>query len=237
MDKNKKELTRYPQPRTMGDFIYSCLKDEIINGVLHANERINEKAIAERFQVSRTPVREAVLRLNAEGFVKVDAYRRAVVKTISFEELREILDVLGALDRLAISQTIDLMKQEDIVNLENITSKMQKYCSLKTIVKFMQLNGKFHKELWKAVPSKFLLELLHLVREKRERYFYSRFLAYRNPGFLERSMKHHWQLMDAIKRRDKTALMDMVIEHRHLLLEPPFQTEPIEEAGILRKRP
>jgi DNA-binding GntR family transcriptional regulator len=219
MNKNKKENSKYPLPRTMSEFIYASLKEAILSNEIQANQRINENEIAERFHMSRTPVREAVLRLAAEGFVKIDSYRRAIVKAISFEELREILDVLGALDRLAVSLAIDAMADQDIDRLERITQKMERYCSLKTIEKYIHVNAEFHNELWKSVPNIFLLEILYLVSDKKERYFYSRLLAYKNPGFLERSMKHHWDLMDAIKRRDKEKLMALIVEHRHILLE------------------
>lgn len=225
MNKNKKENSKYPPPRTMSEFIYSNLKEAILSNELKANQRINENEIAASFHVSRTPVREAVLRLATEGFVRIDSYRRAIVKSISFEELREILEVLGALDRLAVSLAIDAMAQADIDKLEKITQKMQKYCSMKTIEKYIEVNAEFHNELWKNVPNKFLLEILYLVRDKKERYFYSRLLAYKNPGFLEKSMKHHWELIDAIKKRDKEKLMNLIVEHRHILLESDVQEE------------
>jgi DNA-binding GntR family transcriptional regulator len=212
----------------MSEFIYSSLKEAILSNELQANQRINENEIAERFHVSRTPVREAVLRLATEGFVKIDSYRRAIVKAISFEELREILDVLGALDRLAVSLALDTMADADIGRLEKITQKMEKYCALKTIEKYIQVNAEFHAELWKYVPNKFLLEILYLVSDKKERYFYSRLLAYKNPGFLERSMKHHWDLMDAIKKRDKERLMNLIVEHRHILIESGVHEEQMK---------
>ena len=232
VNKNKKEDHRYPLPRTMSEFIYISLKEAILGNELKANQRINENEIAERFHVSRTPVREAVFRLATEGFVRIDSYRRAIVKEISFEELREILEVLGALDKLAVSLAIDNMTQKEINKLEKITEKMEKICRLKTVEKYIALNAEFHNELWKSVPSKFLREILYLVRDKKERYSYARILLYRNPGFLDRSMNHHRQLMDAIKARDKEKLIKLIVEHRHILLESKDHEEQIR--GYIR---
>lgn len=211
---------KYPLPRTMSEFIYSSLKEAIVSNELKANQRINEKELAQRFHVSRTPIREAVLRLAAEGFVRIDSYRRAIIKEVSYEELREILEVLGALDRLAISLTIENLTEKEIHKLEKITKRMQRYCNIKTLEKYMEVNAEFHNELWKSVPNKFLLEILYLIRDKKERYSYARLSAYRNPGFLEKSMRHHWELMDAIKKKDKERLMELIVEHRRILLEP-----------------
>lgn len=203
----------------MSEFIYDSLKEAIILNEFKANQRINEKEIADRFHVSRTPVREAVLRLAAEGFVKIDSYRRAIVKEISFEELGEILLVLGALDRLAVGLAIDVISPKEIMKLENITEKMENVCALNSLEKFIELNASFHDELWKSVPNKFLMEILNVVRDKKERYSYARLFAYKKPGFLEKSMKHHRALMRAIKARDKEKLQMLIVEHRNILLE------------------
>lgn len=228
MAKLNKDLSKYPLPRTMSEFIYDSLKEAIIMNELKANQRINEKEIAERFHVSRTPVREAVLRLAAEGFVKIDSYRRAIVKEISFEELGEILQVLGALDRLAVGMAIDRITPKEVMKLEGITEKMGKVCALKSVEKFIELNASFHDELWKSVPNKFLLEILNFVRDKKERYSYARLFAYKKPGFLEKSMKHHRALMRAIKAKDKEKLQMLIVEHRNILLEKSTAVEKKE---------
>ena len=128
MTNKKNKNLKYPPPRTMSEFIYNNLKEDIMNNEIKANQRINEKEIAEAFHVSRTPVREAVLRLAAEGFVQIDSYRRAIVKEVTFEELSEIIQVLGALDRLAMELAIENLTTKEIKKLEEITKKMEKYC-------------------------------------------------------------------------------------------------------------
>ena len=91
MAKSNTGISKYPLDRTMSEFIYGSLKDSIINNELKANQRINEKQLAEYFKVSRTPIREAVLRLEAKGFVRIDSYRRAVVKEISYNDRKQNL--------------------------------------------------------------------------------------------------------------------------------------------------
>jgi DNA-binding GntR family transcriptional regulator len=232
--KYNEDLSKYPLPRTMSEFIYDSLKEAIITNELGANQRINEKEVAVRFHVSRTPVREAVLRLAAEGFVKIDSYRRAIVKEISFEELGEILQVLGSLDRLAVGLAIDHIYPKDIKQLENITEKMEKACKSNSLEKFIELNAAFHDELWKSVPNKFLLEMLHFVKDKKERYSYARLYAYKKPGFLDKSMKHHRALMRAIKQKDKEKLQNLIVEHRNILLEKSSAKDKRELKEYLR---
>jgi len=229
MNNTNKDFIRHPLPRTISEFIYSSLKEEIMSNELKANQRINDNEIAARYHVSRTPIREAVLRLATEGFVRIDSYRRAIIKELSFEELKEIMEVLGALDRLAISLAIDNITQKEIHWLEKITNKMEKYCSQKTAEKYMRLNEEYHQVLWKSVRNKFLMEIIKLVREKRERYSYARLSIYKNPLYLEKSMKHHHELMEAIKTRNKERLMELAVEHRNILLESGVYNEHIKD--------
>jgi DNA-binding GntR family transcriptional regulator len=142
--------------------------------------------------------------------------------------LGEILQVLGALDRLAVGLAIDKITPKEIMKLEGITKKMEKVCILKSIEKFIELNASFHDELWKSVPNRFLLEILNFVRDKKERYSYARLFAYKKPGFLEKSMKHHRALMRAIKTRDKEKLQSLIVEHRNILLEKSTAVEKKE---------
>lgn len=205
--------------QTISYFIYSNLKEAIVNKDLIPDQRINEHEIATRFRVSRTPVREAVLRLATEGFVTLDSYRKSTVRAISFEELEEILVVLAVLDRMAMSGAIEHIPQIAINRIERLTAKMRKYCSVKTHQKYREINKEIHNELWKYVPNKVLLELIHLVIDRIQMCSHALILIHKNPAFLDRSMKHHLQLLEAIKAKDREKLMELIFEHRLLILE------------------
>ena len=210
----------------MSELIYTKLKESIINNELKANQRINEKELVEYFQVSRTPVREAILRLEAKGFVNIDSYRRATVKEISYKELMEIFQVLGALDRLAVSQVADNLTPQNLNKLERLVEKMEKYCSLDSIEKYFEFNEKFHNEIWKAVENRLLHEVLYSVRDRMQRYTYARISAFKKPEALAKSLKQHKAKLSAIKRKDKERLKKMIVEHRVSLLKfAPYAKE------------
>lgn len=226
MAKSNKGISKYPLTRTMSEFIYGSLKDSIINNELKANQRINEKQLAEYFKVSRTPIREAILRLEAKGFVRIDSYRRAIVKEISYNELMEIFQVLGALDRLAVSQAVDNLTPQNIDKLEGFIKKMEKYFSLKSIEKYFEFNEKFHDEIWKATNNELLHEILNLVRDRMRRYTYARIFAFKKPEALEKSLKQHKALLMALRRKDKERLKKMIVEHRVSILKfSPYAKE------------
>lgn len=190
-----------------------------MNRELKANQRINEKELSNAFHVSRTPVREAVLMLAAKGFVRIDSYRRAIVKEVTFEELSEIIQVMVALDTLAMELVIDNLSPNEIKKLEAINKKMSKYCKVNSAEKFMQLNVSFHNELWRNVPNKYLRDMLYLARDHKERYTYARLYAFKKLGSMEKSMAQHQELLDAIKAKDKSKLKSLIVKHRNILLE------------------
>jgi DNA-binding GntR family transcriptional regulator len=219
----------FPLPQTMSEFIYEHLKKSILSNELTANQRINEVNLSKYFKVSRTPVREAILRLEAKGFVKIDSHRRVLVKEVSYKELIEIFQVLGALDRLAITLAVDNLKSKQIDKLERLSQKMEKSCKIETIEKYFEYNEAFHDEIWKAVPNNLLHEILCSVRDKMQRYTYARIYAFKKPGALKRSLMQHKELVEAIRKKDKENLKDMIVQHRVCLLEVAPFTEGLKE--------
>ena len=229
MKYSENQNSKYPLPQTISDFIYANLKKAITNNELKPNQRIDEKKIASNFHVSRTPVREAVLRLATEGFVQIDSFRRAIVKEISFQELNEILQLLGPLDWMAVDLVLDYLTPDNIEELEKLTSRMKKNCRPESIEKFLQLNIAFHNTLWEAVPNKTLKETLYLLRERKERFTSARINAFKKSGTLMKSMEQHNQLMEAIKSKARVKLKQLILSHRNLLLESSAEKEESRE--------
>jgi DNA-binding GntR family transcriptional regulator len=215
----RKGIDRYPLPRTISEHIYSVLKKSILNNELKTNQRISEKELADYFHVSKTPVREAVLRLAAEGFIKIDAHRRASVTEISYTKLKDIFQVLGTLDSLAVSLAVDNLTPKDIKKLEDLIVRMQAKCNVDSIEKYLELNVTFHNEIWKAVQNELLKELLYLVRDRMLRYTYARIIALKDPADLKKSMKQHKEILAAIKSKDKEKLKKMISNHRGSLMK------------------
>jgi DNA-binding GntR family transcriptional regulator len=189
------------------------------NLILWEKEEHPEKEISQKFLVSRTPVREALLKLAAEGFVDIDSYRKVVVKKISYEELKEIYEVLGALDRLAMSLALDNITPKTVIKLEQIVERMGKNNNIESIEKYLKLNTEFHNEIWKAVKNKILVQALHSVRDKLLRYNYVQIYAFKKQGALEKSLQQHKDLIQAIVDKDKPLLKSLIVNHRGSLWE------------------
>ena len=219
----------YPIPRTMSEFIYQNLKKSILNNEFKADQWINEVHIAEEFSVSRTPVREAVRRLAAEGFVQIDSHKKAKVREVSFEEISEIFQVLGLLDSAAINIAVEHMKPGDITKLENAISNMEKYGHTETIEKYLEYNVVFHNIIWETIPNALLKEIIFSVRDKMQRYKYARIYAFQKAGVLTRSKKQHKAIKNHLKLKNTDKLRDLIIEHWGSVFELPAYTKRLKE--------
>lgn len=222
--KNNNSFTERTIPKTLRESIYNYLKDAIIKNKMKANHRIVDWEIAELFGVSTTPVREAVLKLGVEGFVTINTHREALIRGISYDELKDILQVLASLDRLAVSLIVENIAEETLKDIDDLFLRMERNSQPKSIEKYMELNRAIHNKIWKALPNKFLRETLLKLQDQLLRYSYACIFALRKPGALERSLSKHREWIEALKQRDKDRLEGLTMKHWSWLIESsPFQ--------------
>lgn len=220
MNNKLKLFQAHPIPKTLSQSIYNYLKEAIISNRLKANQKINEKEIANLFQVSITPVREAVLKLGTEGFITSNFHREAAVREASYRELKEIFQVLGILDSLAVGLALDYINQDELKELENLTKRMERHCHINSRDKYMELNVAIHNKIWESLPNKFLQIILRYINDQMLRYSNARFHAFRKPGVLERSLDEHKEILRALKNKDRKKLKILMLKHWSALLHP-----------------
>jgi DNA-binding GntR family transcriptional regulator len=218
-----------PIPKTLSQAIYNHIKESIVNNKLKANQKINEKEIAKSFEISTTPVREAVLRLGAEGYVTINSHREAIVKKVSYEELREIFQILGLLDSVGTSLAVDHITAEELKEIERLTRELKEACQPDSIDKFMNINLKIHKKIWNLIPNRFLQATIRFVADQIQRYRYARFYAFRKPGALERSLQEHKEILAALRNKDKRKLKSLLLKNWGSLLQPSSFDEGLKE--------
>jgi DNA-binding GntR family transcriptional regulator len=194
--------------------IYDYLKKSIVNNDLKANERIDEKEIAGNFGVSRTPVREAIIRLSVEGFVDIHYHRDSVVKDIPYEGLQEILHVISCLDAFAITQVADKLSAKDIARIESLTSKMGKYLTAENSQKFFDTNFSLHEIIWRQLPEGFLRSTLEVAAAQIQRFSYKpSFSEMQIEKVQESSFTSHKKIVTALKAGDKEKLSHLLGQH------------------------
>jgi len=194
--------------------IYDYLKKSIVNNDLKANEKIDEKEIAENFGVSRTPVREAIIRLSVQGFVDIHYHRDSVVKDIPYEEIEEILQVIGILDAYIITEVVDKLSSKDIASIESLTLKMGKYTTVENSKKFFDTNFSLHGIIWDYLPEGFLRITLECATSHLQRYSHKPHLSEEQIlKIQESSFDYHNKILTALKAGDKEKLSHLFGQH------------------------
>jgi DNA-binding GntR family transcriptional regulator len=203
----------YTMPETLGQSIYNCLKKAIIENKIKPNQKINENEIAASFNVSRTPVREALVRLEAEGFTKITSHRDVVVKEVSYEDLAELFQVIGILDCLAATLVVDKIDPREFIKVENMTNKLEHYYNQKEVGKFIDMNYEIHNRIWSHLTNKYLKKSLKHCLAHIKRCNYALSSAFHKKDLLDESMKAHKKILEALNKKEKEKLKQIIRQH------------------------
>ena len=213
MKEREPNSINYTMPETLGQSIYNCLKKAIIENKFEPNQKINEKEIAASFKVSRTPVREALVRLEAEGFTKITSHRDVVVKEVSYGDLAELFQVIGTLDCLAATLVVDQIDPKEFIKVEKMTDKLEHYYNQKEIGKFIDMNYEIHDRIWDHLTNRYLQKSLRycLVHIKRCNYALSS--AFQKKDLLDESLNAHKKILEALNKKEKGKLKQIIQQH------------------------
>jgi DNA-binding GntR family transcriptional regulator len=213
MGTKEPDSIKFTVPETLGQSIYNCLKKAIIENKIEPNQKINEKEIADSFKVSRTPVREALVRLEAEGFTKATSHRDVVVKEVSYGDLMDIFQVIGILDSLAITLVVDKIESKEFTRLEKMTDKLKHYYNQKDVEKFIDMNYAIHDRIWDHLINIYLQKALKHCLAHIQRCYYALSSAFQKKEILDDSMKAHKDILEALSKKDKKRLNYIIQEH------------------------
>jgi DNA-binding GntR family transcriptional regulator len=201
-------------PKTISETIYLHLKTAIIAGELKPGQRIQEKIISGLFHVSATPVREAFFRLAAERFLVINARKEVLVQGASLEEVRELYEVVRALDRFALRKLAGTLPAGEAETLRSMTSGLGDHYARDDHRKYLDQNLRIHDWLWKRTGNKALYDTLSQLMEKIAIYRqHSGFTPFADRKALEKSFNDHVLIMKAIINGDRDILEGVLARH------------------------
>lgn len=149
---------------SLADRVYARLRQEIAAGNLRPGERIREKPLSEEWQVSRTPIREALLRLEAEGVVICNSRRSYNVRILTVQHVREIYETLGLLEGAVAAAAAPRLAAADLDELERLNLEMETAASEADLQVFGELNRAFHDVFIRKLENGTLRDTCTLVR-------------------------------------------------------------------------
>ncbi|QQE78655.1 GntR family transcriptional regulator [Alicyclobacillus sp. SO9] len=184
---------------SISEQIRQILRDRILDGTFHPGQRLLEHALAEEFMVSRTPIREAVLRLEVEGLVTTNPRRGISVSMVSKEQVLELFEIRLLLEPMAVELASQRRTQAELERLREALQAMDETLSSLDDTKLDEHHAQFHKTIYQAAHSPRLLEILSGLLGDIRRFARQSYTFF---GRDKEAMREHWALLDAISQGD-----------------------------------
>lgn len=192
---------------TTAKVVAGRLRDEIQGGTLSPGTRLRQNDVARRFGVSTTPVREAFAQLQAEGLVRIDPHRGAVVFHPTVEDLMEFYEIREVLEGLALGQAMPHLDAASVKELDSLIEKMRRTEDAR---RWMKLNDEFHLRLYEQAHRPRLSAMIENLRDASTPYIHM-FVAGRPPA--ARANEEHQEILDACVRGDREAAEAAIRRH------------------------
>ncbi|WP_175965232.1 GntR family transcriptional regulator [Burkholderia sp. BCC0322] len=189
------------------DAVAASLREMIVNGELQAGERLVERDLAERFGISRIPMREAIQRLEREGLLEIFRNRGAVVRMLSASDVREIYDMRALLEGDAIHRSVKRLDDETLARAELV----HRLLGESNVPRRQgELNREFHALLYSCCGNERQLKAIAELRSQVERYerLQATLLA-DTPSF----QVEHEEILQACRERNARGARAMTVAH------------------------
>jgi len=190
------------------------LADEIVRGVLAPGAALDETDIARRFNVSRTPVREALRQLAASGLIDARAHRGAVVARPSIERLTGMFEAMAELEALCASLAAERMTPLERQRLEAVHEELRLLSHAGNPDRFHEVNERFHNTIYAGSRNAYIAEMTLATRVRVQPF---RRAQFRNLGRLAKSHAEHDRVVVAIMRGDRAGAAAAMRAHIELV--------------------
>lgn len=181
------------------DVVFNTLRRAILKGELKPGERLMEIQLAQRLGVSRTPVREAIRKLELEGLVRMMPRRGAVVAEITIQDLEDVLEVRAALEELAVQKACEYITDDQLRDLKKAANDFRRSLEDDNLLACVETDVAFHEIIYSAANNRRLQQMLQNIREQMYRYR----LEYLKDKRMHRLLvEEHDTIRRALKKRD-----------------------------------
>lgn len=208
------------------DVVFQTLRKAILKGELKPGERLMEIQLANKLGVSRTPVREAIRKLELEGLVLMMPRRGAVVAEITVQDLEDVLEVRTALEALAVRKACLLITDEELRNLKKAANEFKRCLEEENVLACVEADIAFHEIIYGAAHNLRLQQMLQHLREQMYRY---RLEYLKDRRTYRQLAEEHDAIRRALKKHDVAkaagAMRDHIVNQKDFMVESLTRTE------------
>ncbi|MFZ5897821.1 MAG: GntR family transcriptional regulator [Bacillota bacterium] len=196
--------------KPLREVVFESLREAIITGRLRPGERLMELQLAEELGVSRTPVREAIRKLELEGFVVMVPRKGAYVAGITDKDITDVFEIRAALEALAAGLAAERITEEEIEELERLVVRYAETTSSQNIQAIVEEDTKFHDVIYRASRNQRLIQIVTNLQEQIQRF---RLTTLSRPGRTKEALVEHRKIVEAISERNIELAQQLAREH------------------------
>lgn len=196
--------------RPLRELVFEALREAIVNGTLAPGERLMEVQLAEELGVSRTPVREAIRRLELEGYVVMVPRKGAYVASMSAKDVADVFEIRTALEGLAAELAAERITEEELEELERKLHYVALRVEEGDLEKLVEADTEFHDLLYRASRNQRLVQIIGNLREQIQRF---RAASLATPGRMQETLEEHKKIVEAVAKRNGALARRLAEEH------------------------
>ena len=199
-----------PRRTYLADSVYERLRAAIVAREFDAGEPLTEHGLCARFGVSRTPVREALAKLERDHLVRVVPKKGAFIRTLSHDEVRDLYEVREALEALAVRLAAPVLDRGDLTGFEHRFRALKSAGAAATYAEVRVLGEEFHRHLIKAAGNAKLADVLDQIRERIQSVWTLSIVA---PRRVQAIVREHLGIIGALRTGDARRAERLMVEH------------------------
>jgi len=195
---------------TLNERVSELIRENILNGHYSPGERLTETRLMEELKVGRTPIREALRQLEAEGLITVMPRKGATVNKLSLKDVEETYSIGGVLEAMAASLSTPLLNKDRVKKLISLNKELQKMQNENDLQNYCKINSEFHQILLENCQNRKLIKLVENLRKLIYRF---RIISFAVPGRIQKSIEEHERILEAIQKGDPEAVRKAMEDH------------------------
>ncbi len=193
--------------QSLKDIVYGYISDQITSGKLRPNESINEASICAALEISRTPVREALMQLSSEGYIEHLPRRGFFIRELDLERVRNIYQIIGNLEAMGAVAALERPGSLDLPELRRLAREMDQALSEENHARYHQLQYQFHRLILLASGNDDLIRIVETLKK----FFMHKEYHFQVPiedvgGMLVKMNQEHWQMIQLLEAGDQEAV-------------------------------
>jgi DNA-binding GntR family transcriptional regulator len=196
--------------KPLRELVFAAMREAIVKGELKPGERLMEVQLAEEMGVSRTPVREAIRKLELEGLVVMVPRKGAYVAGLTLKDAANVFEIRGSLEGLAAALAAERITEEEINDLDRVLEDIAKAGEKGDVDTIIKKDMEFHQKLFSATRNERLAQIISNLKEQIDRF---RIKSFTNPKRLKSVILEHKKILDAIKNGDAENAEKLARDH------------------------